>query len=1180
MKRLKSSLAKLSALLLAVALILSFVPSTLLRTVAADSGELTIGVMNDLHYFPQSLMGSDVNAFIEASKLNSTTSYLADALVDNALYEYAQQAKENGLKYLFIPGDLTKNGEYEAHVALAEKLKQFEKDTGVEVFVIDGNHDIRNGNAAEFKNGQFVSTRWTEPEEFREIYADLGYDHADAFFTPPEGEMAGMLSYAATLEGGYRLIVLDGSCYSSDINSKGENKAETRGAYSEALMEWTLEQLADAKAKGLTVIGMTHFNLVQHFESEDNLFTAFVVDNWQEVCETFADAGMHFAFTGHIHLTDVASHTSDNGETLTDCSSASMLNFPCEIRVVTFDNRSLAGDITMRYDNIAIDHSRPVTAYGVTYPQPFSNTAFALNFGGSDINEFVNNYLRWELEYALLPDIHEAGSLYLYLSKSLDLDSVIDGLLASASGIGAIEGVTKLSLKLLIKNVCDQIERNYLDGGKGTEHLLEVADAAVRKVTSLQMSDLPCTKFIDTYGFGSTTQPGTFGDVASSVLATFYSGDEDRSDDAFLTDVLERFERGELAGEILDTLIDVILHDLLEDEILQNIHIDVVGILRNTNDEDTKVLLGEIITQIIAVGDGSGVTNAIPQPSLAQLVNLFFAAGIVEYKSLDDVVDHYMDEYMTESQIETIAYEFYNILSDLTTDTNPGLRKDNHGEITYSGRVPVTPTVEDLRLPSGIAVTFGTDAATTRNICWYTKTSVTGTDIEIVPYSSNPKFTGKPTTGSNIVTTTARVNREYPGVDLGVIGIISYSFDVNRHMVKIGGLKPGQKYCYRVGDASRGWWSDVGTFEMADNSDSFTFFHMSDSQGGIERQYEKWAELVDTAFSLYPQAKFIMHTGDVVDSGKNFKQWNWAFNTASDSLLNTVMMPATGNHETNGENATVENFLLSQYPEQDTTEGVYYSFDYNNAHFMVLNTNDLNSDNTLGTKQLNWLKADAAASDKEWKIVALHKAIYSNGSHYDDDDVVALRAQLSMLMPLLDIDVVLQGHDHVYLRTTAMKDNAKCEVVERTINHNGTTYNAMVNPDGTVYAIDGCAGVKYYQTKNAADTDKLFPRAQTIYDATAPVFSAIQIDGANLYFDAYTYQNGQATKIDSFAITKAADAAAADNPGDGANGSVIDGSIPQTAGKQAASVLMFALPVAATACIAAGAVKRKRDEEI
>lgn len=1180
MKTFKKRAAKAFALLLSAIMLLTFVPTTLVRSLAADSGKLTVGVMNDLHYYPRSLMGNDTNAFIEACKLSASTSYLAEALLDNALNEYAIRAKTENLKYLLIPGDLTRNGEYEGHKALAEKLKQFEKDTGVEVFVVNGNHDIRNGNASEFQNGKFTSTRWTEPEEFRELYADLGYDHADTFFTPPEGEMAGMLSYAATLEGGYRLIVLDGGCYSSDIHSKGLNEGETRGAYSEALMQWALAQIADAKAKGLTVIGMTHFNFVPHFESEDNLFVAFPIDNWREVSESFADAGMHFAFTGHIHLNDVAAHTSDNGETITDCSTASMLSYPCYIRVVNLDNRSLAGDITASYESVDIDHSRPVTAFGTTYPQPYRYTAFALNFGGSDINQFAVNYVRYLLEYTLIPEMNEAGSLYRYLDKSFDLDGALDGLLSSASGIGAIQGVSKVALKLLIKNVCDQVEHTYLDGGAGTEHLISVLDAAVRKITSMEVSNYPCVKFTDTLGFGNADRKGTFADVASSVLAHFYSGDEDRSDDQFMTDVLARFERGELAGDILDTLIDVVLHDLLEDELLQNIHIDVVGILRNTNDEDTKLILGEIIAQLIGMGDDAGLTSAIPQPSLAQIINLFFAMGIVEYKSLDDVVQSLMDEYMTQSQIETIAYEFYNILSDLTTDENPGLKKDNNVKITYSGKVPVVPTVEDLRLPSGVAVTFGSDSATTRNLSWYTKTSVKGTDIEIVPYSAHPKFTGKPTT-SGVTANSSRVMRTEPGVDLGVIGIISYTFPVNRHTVQVTGLKPGTKYAYRVGDASRGWWSAVGTFETADRSDSFTFFHMSDSQGGIERHYDAWGQVVDAAFDLYPQAKFILHTGDVVDSGKNFKQWNWAFNSASDSLLNTVMMPTTGNHETNGEHATVDNFLLTNCPEQDTTEGVYYSFDYNNAHFMVLNTNDLNSDNTLGTKQTEWLKADAAASDKQWKIVALHKAIYSNGSHYDDDDVTALRKQLSVLMPELGIDVVLQGHDHVYLRTSAMKDNAVCEVTTKAVKHNGASYNAMVEPQGTVYAIDGCAGVKYYQTKDATNTDKLFPRAETIYDATAPVFSAIEIDGANLYFNAYTYQNGKTTKIDSFAITKTVENAPAPGQSGGSgNGSSASDSVPKTAGQQAVSMLVFALPVAAAASIAAGAVKRKREEEV
>lgn len=1114
----KKVTAKVLSIVLAMTLLIALIPPALMKTAAADASEITFGVLSDLHYFPKSLMGEDIQAFVDASKLNSTTSYLTDAVLDCAFAEYkAKKASGKDIKYILVPGDLTKNGELEGHMALAERFRAFEEETGIQVLVINGNHDVRNANAAEFKNGRFTETTFTEPEEFREIYNDFGYDLADAFFTPAEGAQAGQLSYAATLEGGYRLISLDGGCYSSDNTSDGENIAETRGAFTEELLQWALEQIAAAKAQGLTVIGMTHFNLVKHFECEDSVFTAFPIDNWMEVCESLADAGMHFAFTGHIHMTDLASHTSDSGETLTDCSSASLLSFPNYMRTVTLASDA-AGNITANFTTSDIDHTLPMQdPFGTVYKKPFKNTAFALNFGGSDISTFALNMIEWQLTYNLKPQIEKYGSLYGYLSFALDLDRVLDDLLRGNVGIGAVEGVTKTALKRVIFNVCNQIERAYIDN---PEHLLSVVESALRKITSIPVSDYPCTKFLDTLGFGSASGQGTFGDAVSSCLAYMYSGDEDTSDDPFMTDALAKFERGENAQLIFDTLIEVLLHDIIEDELLTTIKIDVAGLLKNTDDEQAQDILSQILAGLLDGVQSSGVS--LPQPSLMDIVNLFFGLGIVDYKSLDDLLNSFMDEYMTTSQMETIAYEFYNFLSYFTQDTNPGLKMDNNATVHYNGKVSVVPTVEDLRLPSGIAVTFGSDAATTRNISWVTKYSVTGTDIEIVPYSARPKFTGKATVNPNIQTKTISAVRSYPGIDFGVIGIMNYEIEVTRHMIKLTGLKPDEKYCYRIGDAEKGWWSEVGVLETADNSDAFTFFHMSDSQGGIERQYKTWANVVDTAYAMHPEASFIMHTGDFVDYGSNFKQWNWMFNTASDNLMKTVMMPTAGNHEEKGLGyAITNNFLLSDVPEQNKAGGVYYAYDYNNAHFMVLNTNNLNSDGTLSDDQLAWLKADAAASDAQWKIVAMHKAVYSNGSHYDDEDVTALRAQLATLMPELGIDLVLQGHDHVYLRTDVMSNNTVVEGETKNVKNDGVSYTAKVNPQGTIYAIDGCSGVKYYQAKDSAQTDQLFPRAERIYDAAAPVFSAIQIDGDSLYFDAYTVDDSKTEKIDSFAIVKA-----------------------------------------------------------
>lgn len=236
--------------------------------------------------------------------------------------------------------------------------------------------------------------------------------------------------------------------------------------------------------------------------------------------------------------------------------------------------------------------------------------------------------------------------------------------------------------------------------------------------------------------------------------------------------------------------------------------------------------------------------------------------------------------------------------------------------------------------------------------------------------------------------------------------------------------------------------------------------------------------------------------------------------------MKTVLMPTAGNHEAKSEFAIDQNFILSNVPKQDTSSGVYYSFDYNNAHFMVLNTNNLSEEQGLSKDQMEWLKQDAAQSDAQWKIVALHKAPYSNGSHFDDDDVIQLRKELSTLMPELGIDVVLQGHDHVYLRTGVMNNNEVVQTKTKTVTYGGRNYTAKLDPTGSIYVISGCSGVKTYVTKDPAETDKLFPRAEKLADANDPIFSAFQIVGDTLYFDAYTVGADGTSRIDSFAIEK------------------------------------------------------------
>lgn len=258
-----------------------------------------------------------------------------NSLLDNALDGVLHNAVKNGQDYLLIPGDLTKDGELEAHKALAARLERFQAETGIPVFVTNGNHDVNNSDACTFENGVKEPADKTSPEQFREIYKNLGFDKADSFFTPKPGNKGGMLSYAANLGDAYRLIVVDSCIYSKDNGSSGDEHL-TDGRIGDDLLAWIVDEAAKAKADGREIIAMQHHNLIPHMDIEDATFFAFVVDDWQRIADTYADAGIHHVFTGHLHSTDVVDHISDNGEVVYDILTPTLTGYPNTFRTVDF----------------------------------------------------------------------------------------------------------------------------------------------------------------------------------------------------------------------------------------------------------------------------------------------------------------------------------------------------------------------------------------------------------------------------------------------------------------------------------------------------------------------------------------------------------------------------------------------------------------------------------------------------------------------------------------------------------------------------------------------------------------------------------------------------------------------------------------------------------------------------
>ena len=1093
---------KAASLILCVALIVSCIP----LTVSADTAKIRFGVISDIHYLAPSLKGSN-EEWLEFVK-NKHKEYTAiDSLLENALDGVLRNAVENGENYVLIPGDLTKDGELESHKALAERLERFELETGIPVLVVPGNHDVNNSNAVTFENGYKEPAEKTSPEQFREIYADLGYDMADSFFVPEEGKKGGMLSYAVTL-GGYRLIAIDSCMYSEDNGAEG-NEHITNGRIADGLLEWIVDECEKAEDSGLTVIGMQHHNLVPHLDIEEATLWKFVVQDWLRVSETYADAGMHYVFTGHLHSNDTVSHVNDNGETVYDILTPSLTGFPNYYKIVDFT--SDGETTTMDMQTLDVDKYQPVVDDdGTVYEAPFKFTkSFGMTFGENGLEGYVMGALKGLVDDVFV-DIQNEGGLLNYLKlHNLDLEKIIvDALGTNGLEIGSVEILTVSSnIMGFIEDLAGQIDEVYINN---PEETLAKVEVLIHKLLSYEISEYPA-EMINEY-IGSTHEGGaTLNDLATVVFYSYYGGDEDVSDIEFINDVIDRLDSGELAQEIFNLLREVLVTDLVQNELLANLDFNPGELFPEGNIFRILGLVLQGSVEALLGGDNSFIN----------LVNSVLSIPVIpeEYSSVDAIIDHLMGEYITQSQYEAWGFTMKWMLSSFLFDNSPEEKADCVATITYSGPVEVEATQDNYRLPSHVAVSLGEDSSKEVSITWLTKYSVTGTDIEIVPYSANPDFDGRPDTGSGITATNESIVKAYPGADIGLlVTLLPYEREYTKHTIKLTNLEPGTKYSYRIGDAELDWWSETGTITTAEGGgEAFTFFYVTDPQAQRKDQYARFGEVIDTAYELYPDSRFIVSAGDQVDAGGNVKHWNYFLNS-TDSLLSLPLMPTTGNHEDEGAVIT-ENFVLPDIPEQNLDGGVYYSYDYNGVHFTVLNTND-DEDDKLGEAQLNWMVNDIKSSDAKWKIVVLHKAPYSNGSHYDDGEVEGIRSQLSALLPYLGVDMVLQGHDHVYLRTDVLNGNVVMPTKTGTKTYNGQDYVTKYNPKGTVYSICGTSGVKVYHTKDAAATDEKFPRAEAIVDVENSMFSAITVDGDTLYYNAYQVDGGEAERVDSFAIEK------------------------------------------------------------
>lgn len=374
--------------------------------------------------------------------------------------------------------------------------------------------------------------------------------------------------------------------------------------------------------------------------------------------------------------------------------------------------------------------------------------------------------------------------------------------------------------------------------------------------------------------------------------------------------------------------------------------------------------------------------------------------------------------------------------------------------------------------PRNMNVTMGSDSSTSRQFTWQTDPLTTDTVVELAKQSEFKGFEDSQVTRITGFSSIYNTNND------GTMRV---------HKAEATQLAPDTLYVYRVGDGKTNV-SAQGTFRTsAASGDTMKFLFIGDSQADSKAGFALWGNTLEKASAYMPDAEMFVHAGDIVDKGYEQEQWDWWFEAAQEKLLNTTLVPIIGNHEVMGTNGAGDYLAQFHNPQNGATsvKGSNYSFDVKDTHFVVMNT-EMSSQ--VFDEQAKWLDEDLAKSTKKWKVVFFHQGPY--GSIYANEKVQ------STWVPVFDkhgVDLVMNGHDHIYMRSYPMKGGEK-----------------VAEGQGTRYVIGGSSGPKFYA---------LTPRywQEQIFDEDAQIFTAVEITKNEIVVIGRTVDGRE---IDRFAIAK------------------------------------------------------------
>ena len=292
--------------------------------------------------------------------------------------------------------------------------------------------------------------------------------------------------------------------------------------------------------------------------------------------------------------------------------------------------------------------------------------------------------------------------------------------------------------------------------------------------------------------------------------------------------------------------------------------------------------------------------------------------------------------------------------------------------------------------------------------------------------------------------------------------------------VRLKGLKPGTTYRYQVEagqDRSRETFFETVPAQVG----KFTFIAYGHSRSYGDQPHVAHQK-VAANFDKHKPA-FILHSGDLVYEGsRHYEYKTMFFDPLRDVIDHIPLWPVRGNHEYEGA-AVCEFARFFSLPGNE----LYYSFDYGNAHFVML-------DDVASPEMLRWCEQDLAASKATWKIAVFNTPAYDLGRN--------LCGSFRPYLPLFrkyGLDLTLATDMYPYQRFVPLQPMS--DLTSKPITHIVTAGGATLNYE-------------------VSDTHPYLAAVARVHYFCYMVFT---VDGPKLSAEAFDIDG---KKIDGFSITQ------------------------------------------------------------